>query len=322
MQARLRELSVVFGDGRAADDLRRVAADASADPMSRRNALRALIESRADGVAPLLKSAIPDGVLRPTALLGLLQIGDPEGPARAVSNYPWLGLEERPPVLNALCATPAAARALLDAVAAGTIPRAEITAFQARQIAGLGVPALSSRLTEVWGAVRPADPDHRAAIDRMRSRLTPSVLKAADLSQGEAGFRQLCAPCHRLYGTGGEIGPDLTGSGRSNLDYLLENVMDPNAVVPAGYRLTTVALKDGRSLSGILRDETVRTVTLQAPGQTQVIDRHDIQGVETSNQSMMPEGLLEGLSFESARNLLAFLMNPGPISGALRPPAN
>ena len=322
VQARLRELSVVFGDGRAADDLRRVVADAGADPLSRRNALRALVESRAEAVAPLLKNAIQDGVLRPTALLGLLQIGDPEGPSRAVSNYPWLGLEERPPVLSALCATPAAARALLDAVAAGTIPRAEVTAFQARQIAGLGLPALSSRLTEVWGAVRPADPDHRAAIDRMRARLTPSGLKAADLIQGEAGFRQLCSPCHRLYGTGGEIGPDLTGSGRSNLDYLLENVMDPNAVVPAGYRLTTATLKDGRSISGILRDETARTVTLQAPGQTQVIDRHEIQGVETSNQSMMPEGLLETLSFESARNLLAFLMNPGPLSGVLRPPAN
>lgn len=322
VEARLRELSVVFGDGRAAEDLRRVAADPNVDPTSRRNALRALVESRADGVAPLLKNAIQDGVLRPMALLGLLQIGDPEGPARAVGNYPWLGLEERPPVLSALCSTPAAARALLDAVAAGTIPRAEVTAFQARQIAGLGVPALSSRLTEVWGAVRPADPDHRAAIDRMKSRLTPSVLKAADLSQGQVGFRQLCAPCHRLYGTGGEIGPDLTGSGRSNLDYLLENVMDPNAVVPAGFRLTTAMLKDGRSISGILRDETVRTLTLQAPGQSQVVDRAEVQGLETSNQSMMPEGLLEGLSFEAARNLLAFLMNSGPVSGSSRPPAN
>jgi putative heme-binding domain-containing protein len=322
VQARLRELSVVFGDGRAAADLRRVAADTSADPAARRQALKALVESRAEGVAPLLKSAVQDGALRPTALIGLLELGDPEGPARAVANYPWLGLEERPAVLNALCGTPAAARALLEAVAAGTVPRTDLTAFQARQIAGLKEPALSARLAEVWGAVRPPDPDRRAAIDRMRSRLAPAVLKAADLVQGQASFRQLCAPCHRLYGAGGEIGPDLTGSGRQNLDYLLENVMDPNAVVPAGFRLTTATLKDGRSLSGILRDETARTITLQAPGQTQAIDRAEIQTMETSNQSMMPEGLLEGLPFESARNLLAFLMNPAPISTSPRPVAN
>lgn len=322
VQSRLRELGVVFGDGRAAADLRRVAADTGADPAARRNALKALVESRAEGVALLLKTAVQDGALRPTALLGLLQLGDPEGPARAVSNYPWLGLEERPAVITALCGTPAAARALLEAVATGTIPRADLTAFQARQIAGLNVPALSTRLTEVWGAVRPADQDHRAAIDRMRLRLTPGVLKAADLVQGEATFRQLCAPCHRLYGNGGEIGPDLTGSGRQNLDYLLENVMDPNAVVPAGFRLSTATLKDGRSLSGILRDETTRTVTLQAPGQNWVIDRAEIQSLESSNQSMMPEGLLEGLPFESARNLLAFLMNPVPISQPSLPSAN
>lgn len=317
LSERIRELSVVFGDGRASDELRRLAANANADPSARRHALRALVESRAEGLGPLLRSALQDGALRPTALIGLLQTGDPEGPARVVANYPWLGLEERPPIIQAMSASSTNARVLLEGIAAGTIPRSDLTAFQARQIANLGDASLASRLSEVWGSIRPADRDHRAAMDRLRSRLTPAVLAASDLRQGQASFQQLCAPCHRLYGTGGEIGPDLTGSGRSNLDYLLENVIDPNAVVPAGFRLTTVTLKDGRAVSGILREESARTVTIHAPGQSQVIDRTEIQTLETSNQSVMPEGLLEGIPFESARNLLAYLMSPVPVA----PPA-
>lgn len=316
LQARLRELSVVFGDGRAADELRRLAADGTADPLARRNALRALVDSRAEGIGPLLRSVLSDGALRPTALLGLIQLRDPEAAARTVSNYPWLGLEERPAIVGAMVTSPATAKALLDAVASGVVPRGDVTAFHARQIAGLGDAALAKRLAEVWGSVRVADQDHRATIEQFKSRLTPAVLRTAELAKGRDTFQQLCAPCHRLYGAGGEVGPDLTGSGRSNLDYLLENVIDPNAVVPAGFRLTTVTLKDGRSLSGILRDESARTVTLQSPGQSLVIDRNEVEKLETSPQSMMPEGLLEGIPFDSARNLLAYLMklDPSPTS--------
>ena len=55
-----------------------------------------------------------------------------------------------------------------------------------------------------------------------------------------------------LYGKGGKLGPDLTGSGRTNLDYLLENIVDPNSAVSADYRMNILHLKDGRVLSGMI----------------------------------------------------------------------
>jgi hypothetical protein len=233
-----------------------------------------------------------------------------------VSNYPWLGLEDRPAILAAMVARPAGARSLLDAMAAGSVPRTDLTAFHARQIAALADAGLTRQLAQVWGVVRAGEGDHRSTITRFRTQMTPGEIARANLQSGRQTFQQLCAPCHRLHGAGGEIGPDLTGSGRSNLDYLLENIIDPGAIVPASYRLTTVTMTDGRTLAGLMRDETDRTFTLQAPGQTQVIDRREVKQVETSNQSMMPEGLLEGLSMETARNLLAYLMHPGEVPAA------
>ena len=313
---KIRDLGVVFGDGRATDDLRRIVADPAADGAARRNALTALVEARVPNLGPLLRSVISDGALRPTALLGLLQTDDPEGAARVVSNYPWLGLEDRPAILAAMVTRPAGARSLLDAMAAGSVPRSDLTAFHARQIAALADAGLTRQLTQVWGVVRAGEGDHRSTITRFRTQMTPGEIARANLQSGRQTFQQLCTPCHRLHGAGGEIGPDLTGSGRSNLDYLLENIIDPGAIVPAGYRLTTVTMTDGRTLAGLMRDENDRTFTLQAPGQTQVIDRREVKQVETSNQSMMPEGLLEGLSMETARNLLAYLMHPGEVPAA------
>src|SRR5262249_39182243 len=162
-----------------------------------------------------------------------------------------------------------------------------------RQIASHGDAALNKRLTEVWGDVRASDGEKRAVIDRLRKRLTPDHLKAADLAQGRQIFNQACASCHTLFGEGGRIGPDLTGSGRANLDYLLENVVDPSAIVPAGFRMSVVELKDGRVLNGVVTSKTDRILTLQTATEQVTVQRSDVQDLRESNLSLMPDGLLE-----------------------------
>ena len=81
-------------------------------------------------------------------------------------------------------------------------------------------------------------------------------MKRADLSQGRALFKKTCATCHRLFGEGEQVGPDITGSNRANLDYLLENVVDPSAVLGKDYRMSVLALADGRVISGLVQKET------------------------------------------------------------------
>ena len=128
-------------------------------------------------------------------------------------------------------------------------------------------------------------------------------------SRGRAVFDRVCASCHKLYGYGGEIGPDLTGAGRDNLDYLLENLVDPSASVSADFRMVVVAMNDGRMLNGLMRARTDRTLTLQTQTEALVLDRREIENLQPSSLSLMPDGLLSQLSETETRDLIAYLMN-------------
>jgi len=78
-------------------------------------------------------------------------------------------------------------------------------------------------------------------------------------------FSAVCASCHKLYGEGAALGPDLTGSDRHNLDYLLGNIVDPNAMVPADYRVSAPKLKDGRTLTARRQSRTTARLPCKRP---------------------------------------------------------
>ena len=100
----------------------------------------------------------------------------------------------------------------------------------------------------------------------------------------------------------------MTGSGRDNLDYLLENILDPSAVVNADFKMVVVAMSDGRVLNGLVRASTDKTVTLQSQNEAVVLARSEIDEIRPSTLSLMPEGQLDPLPFEEIRDLLAYLM--------------
>jgi putative heme-binding domain-containing protein len=135
------------------------------------------------------------------------------------------------------------------------------------------------------------------------------MLAKADKSQGRVQFNKLCASCHTLYGHGGAIGPDLTGSGRDNLDYLLENIVDPSATVNADFRMSVIAMNDGRVLNGLVRSPTDRTITLQSQNELVVLARKEIEQIAPSPLSLMPEGQIDPLTPDEVRDLFAYLMN-------------
>ena len=305
---RARDLSAFFGDGRALDAVKRVALDDKAELTARKAALQTLVDARIPELRELCENLLPTRYLNAVAIRGLAQQSDSSLGVKLVASYRSFAAEDRPQVIAVLVARPAWAKALLDAVAAGQVPRADLSAFHARQIRGLNEVALTSRLTEVWGEVRETVDSKRALISRLKAELTPAVLAQADPSRGRQRFIQACAACHTLYGEGGKIGPDLTGSGRDNLDYLLENIADPSAVVTADFRLTTVTLKDERVLSGMIAARTSRTLTLRTLTDTQTLELAEITTTEDGSQSMMPDGLLEALPPEQVRELFAYLM--------------
>ncbi len=121
------------------------------------------------------------------------------------------------------------------------------------------------RLGEVWGTLRETSADKAADFAKFRKQFQPAQLKDANLPEGRVVYNKTCGNCHQLFGVGTVVGPDLTGSNRANLEYLLENLLDPSAVVGKDYQMTIVEMKDGRTLNGLAKQENAETLTLATP---------------------------------------------------------
>jgi len=306
----IQELSILFGDGRALDDVKKMALDEKADLSARESALKTLIENRPDDLREICTKLLEVRGLNIIAVRGLALFSDPDIGQKLAGSYRKFGAAERPTVIDTLVSRPSFAKALLKDMAAGKIPRADLSAFHARQINAFKDAELSKELVETWGELRESAADKKELIEKVKKQLTPATLAKANLSQGRMLFTAVCGACHMMYGQGGKIGPDLTGSGRANLDYLLENIADPSGVVSADFRMSLLTHKDGRVLSGVVTESNARTLTLRTLSETMTLDRADIVKQETSPLSMMPEGLLLAFGPEQVRDLIAYLMHP------------
>jgi putative heme-binding domain-containing protein len=107
------------------------------------------------------------------------------------------------------------------------------------------------------------------------------------------------------------VGPDITGSNRADLGYLLENVLDPNAVIGKDYQLNLFTMKDGRLMSGVIKEETAAAVRIAMMGGVEfTLPVADIAKREVSKLSTRPEGLLDALTDSQIRDLFAYLTAP------------
>lgn len=312
IQTLIRELSLVFGDGRARHELLAIAANSKADPGARRAAVTNLLRDPTPDLLPALKEWTNDRVLAREAILGLANYDDPDVPTRILNHWKRDTIH-RAIVMDVLVSRPSFARVLLDRIAQGQIPRSAISPFQARQILSLGDGDLTRQLTEIWGDLRDTPEVIRAEIASWKKLLTPEVIASADPAKGKTIYAMLCGVCHKLYGEGGAIGPELTGGDRHNVDYLLGNIINPNEVVPSDYRLTVFTLKDGRVVSGVVPEENTHAVTVQSQVERLVIPHETIAKREKMPVSLMPEGLLKQLEEATVKDLISYLMTRGPV---------
>src|SRR5207237_2388699 len=158
-------------------------------------ALHSLIEARPPELRKVCESLLRVRFLNTVALQGLTRFDDPGVGKLIARSYRQFHPSERPAVVAALASRPGFAGELLELVAAGTVPRSELSAFQARQIRGFGKPDLTRRLAEVWGEFRESPKDKAELIAKLKTDLTPARLAAADPSRGRAVFAQACATC-------------------------------------------------------------------------------------------------------------------------------
>ncbi|HEY2785075.1 MAG TPA: PVC-type heme-binding CxxCH protein [Fimbriiglobus sp.] len=306
-------LALTFGDPEALKELIAEAKDPKMNPADRTAALDALIGKRVPGLAPLLFDELGDKATRRTALRGLATEPHPDTPKKVLAIYPTLADDEKTAAIATLTARKEFAFALLDAVEKKTIPRTDISAFAARQMYSLRDGTLTTRLRSVWGEVRNSNQKSRAQMAKYKALLSPAVLAAADRSQGRLVFSKTCQQCHKLFGEGASIGPDLTGSNRDDLIYLLLNVIDPSAEVARDYRMSTVRLKDDRVLTGIVVERTPARVTVQTATERVVLSPVDVDDIKESALSIMPEGQLDPMTKDQVRDLFGYLQSKSQV---------
>jgi putative heme-binding domain-containing protein len=303
-------VAVTFGDPAAFAELRRVAASDAAPLPERQAALTTLVEAHDKGLAPLLHQLAGHKALGGVAIRGLAGYDDPATPALLLKLYGSLDSSARRDVLNTLASRPAYGKALLDAVAAKKLPASEVPAEVVRQLRNLNDKALDQQIAEVWGVVRTSPADRLKMIAQYRQMLTRPYQAPADLALGRAVFAKTCQQCHTLFGVGAKVGPDITGSNRADLNYLLENILDPSAVIPNEYKATQIELKSGRVVVGIVREQTPAALTVLTANETLTIPRNEIDSLRPSDTSMMPDDLLKPLSEMEVRSLIAYLRSP------------
>ncbi len=301
-------LAVIFGGSGALDEMRRKLADANAPLDARRQALDALVAQRdAGSLDALLKLVAQPGPLREPALRGLASYDDPRVAQTAADTFATLDSIERRSAIQAMLARPSGAKVFTAAIEGGKLPKTELTAPIARQIQGLKDATLDAWLAKNFGAVSAPNEDKKKLIAKYKEFVTTDLMLRADAQHGRALFAQTCAACHTLFGTGGKIGPELPGS-FEDLDYLLNNILDPNAIIGKDYQQTFVKTKDGQIVAGIVAEDNDRAISLKTLGGGIVtVQRADVASTEVSPLSMMPEGLLTPLHEPDVRDLFLYL---------------
>jgi putative membrane-bound dehydrogenase-like protein len=302
-------LAALFGDKSAYATLRGVLANVREPLESRRAALNALVEGRDTQTPVLLQQLLTEDALRRDALRGLARFEHPDTPAAILSIYDRLDSAARREALATLASRTLYARVLLRAVAANKVPAAHLSSDLIRQLGNLRDAEVDAQIAKVWGSVR-VTPKERAELIRTWASKLKRPPQTPDLALGRAVYQKACAQCHTLFGVGGKVGPDITGANRSNLDYLLENIFDPSAVIPKEYAMSLIRTKRGRLLSGIVKEETPRTLTVVTPEETLTLATKEIEHRELSSVSMMPEEVLKGLTETEIHALFAYLQSP------------
>ena len=304
-----KELSVVFGDGHAMEEIKALAANDGASVEARQQAIHTLVEAREESVAPLLQNLLTHRELGIAAVRGLAAVHHPETGKILVDQFNTFAPPTKFEVANTLASRVEFATLMLQGVADGKVDRKFISPFLLRQIQTLGNEPLSAKVNELWPELKQLAADKQQKVAAWKEKLTPDVLAAANASRGRVLFEQSCAKCHRLFGSPMGIGPDLTGAQRSNLHYVLENTLDPSATLGENYKMTIAVLVDGRVINGIVGAKTESTTTFNTPTGPMVVENTQIEETRVSNLSIMPEGQLDLLGESQVADLVKYVQS-------------
>jgi putative membrane-bound dehydrogenase-like protein len=223
--------------------------------------------------------------------------------------------------VEVLTQRPAWSKALLRQIGDKKIPASALNATQARKLQASKDAELVELVKKSWGTVRDdRNPEREQVVAQIRKLLQE---KRGDAVAGKAVFTKNCAVCHKIYGEGQDVGPDITVNGRSDFEQLLSNVFDPNLVIGSGYLATNVTTTSGQVFSGLLVEDSPERIVLKVQGgDVKTITRGDIDSAKQTKVSLMPEQLEKQMTPVEIRDLFAFLtldFPPGDARAKLIP---
>jgi len=307
VQRQAQQLAAVFGDDSMFPQLRKTLGDTAADGESRKHAFAVLSRALDRASVGVFLQLLDDPAFRLPTINLLARFDASEVTEALLNRFEKFEPQAKSAALNTLTSRANFALALLDAVGAGRLKRDQLTAFHIRQLTELKNAEVDKRVTATWGRILQSPAEKQTQISRMEKVFDEAPLWAYDAGTGRQHFQKLCAQCHILGKDGVRLGPELTGAGKNGIRYFLESVIDPNAVVGADFQMTTVETKNGDVVSGLVINETPSALTIRTTAGESVIAKGDIAQRHPSENSLMPEGLLESLNDREQLELLKFL---------------
>jgi putative membrane-bound dehydrogenase-like protein len=307
-------LGAVFGQGLAIEQLKAMVDDGKLDTISRRDALRSLLDAKAEGLVELAWKFINDRDLSSDAIRCLAVAGQQEDAERLIESFANLSAQSKVASIQTLAGRRDFVPILLAAVEDKRIPPDAVDASMLRQIQMSSDGDVIKRMTNLWPQIKLLNESKLQRIQALEKMLSQPDHPDPNLANGRRLWNQHCAGCHRLFGEGASIGPEITGAQRSNVRYVLENVVDPSASVADNFRVSLFLLTNGQVVTGVPISKSPESIVVQTSKEQVVILTEDIDEVKTSQLSLMPDGLLDGLSESDQRDLIGYVQSPVQVA--------
>ena len=306
-------LSLKFGSQVALDDMRNLLIDTSISSVKRKRALLALVEIKDMKLPALLIDLLNDEILQQPVVLALAAFDKPEISKAIISHIPKLKPKVQHDALSTMASRLTYATELMAAIDNQSVDAELLSADVVRQLRAHNDPKINRQLERFLGISRSSSVAKLDEIKKYKRIVEMGNSDLSNLSNGRVIFNRVCASCHKLYGEGGELGPDLTGSDRKNLHYVLSNVIDPNAEIPNDYRTAIIRMKDNRVLIGVVRSREPKRITVVTPSEVIFLPKRDVAKIDAQNYSIMPEGLIRVFKDQELRDLISYLGGDGQV---------
>jgi putative heme-binding domain-containing protein len=316
-------LQSLYGGQIDPTQLIQLANDEKANAASRKSAIESLATVEGSLARETLWKLLNDQFLAGAAATSIAKQATPEEAKKLAESYSKVWPPGKMGIIAGLSSKPEWMNLLLESIENKVIPLGAIDASTWRNFQLISDWALLERARKLNPKMLEVAADKEKQIHELESVLTSNTTagstvagnptEPADASRGRTVWKNICANCHKLYGEGGAIGPELTGAQRTNLRYWTENILAPSAQVATNYRLEMFRLQDGTAVNGVPLSETNETITIQTDKEKLTFEKGDIEDRKTSSLSLMPEGLLNPLTDDAKRDLFQYLMSSNQV---------